>query len=149
MHFNIKNLSDSKNIRTILISIGVLVILLVVFATGIKIGEHRARFAGEFGDNFERNFIGPRGGMMGEPRMMPNTHGAVGQILSIKLPEFVVSGPDNLEKTVLVATSTLVRQFQQNITGADLKTGDDVIIIGNPNANGQIEAKLIRVLPQK
>jgi hypothetical protein len=149
MNLDFKKISESKKVRGILIGIVVCVILLVILSAGINIGEHKARFAGQFGDNFERNFVGPRDGMMGGNfgRMMPGGHGTIGEILSINLPQIIVSGPDNLEKTVLISTSTLIRRFQENIKISDLKTGDFVVIIGNPNQNGQIEAKLIRMMP--
>lgn len=139
---DLKNIHESKIVRDIIIVIGILIIVLSILFVGINIGEHRARFAGQFGDNFERNFVGPRGGMM------PGGHGAVGSILSISLPTMIINGPDNLEKTILISTSTLIREFQQNIRGSDLKIGDSIIVIGNPNGNGQIEAELIRIMPK-
>lgn len=140
----------SKNVRNVIIGIGILIILLGVLKVGISIGEHRARFAAQFGDSFERNFLGPRSGMMGVrfAPIMPNGNGAIGEIISLNLPQAVISGPDNLEKTVIIGTSTAIRRFQENIRSADLKTGDWVIVIGNPTDNGQVEAKLIRVMPK-
>ena len=37
--------------------------------------------------------------------------------------------------------------MKSNITTNDLKLGDFVVVIGTPNAQGQIEAKFIRVMP--
>ena len=145
-----EEIHHSKNVRMVIIGIGVLIILLGVLRIGISIGERRAKFAGQFGDNFESNFMGPRGNMMGGEYfggMMPNGNGAIGEIISLNLPQIVVNGPDNLEKTVLIGTSTIIRQFQGNIQSSILKTGDFVVVIGNPNNNGQVEAKLIRVMP--
>lgn len=156
MHFNFKdnfkNIHQSKTVRGVLIGIIICVILLFVFTAGISVGEHRARFAGQFGDNFERNFMGPK-----NPEMfavmnrneMPSGHGAVGEIISLKLPQIIVSGPDNLEKTVLVSTSTIIRRFQENISASELQTNDFVVVIGRPDTNGQIEAGLIRIMPKK
>ena len=78
---------------------------------------------------------------------MPGGHGAVGEIVSIALPQVVVAGPDNLEKTVLVGTSTRVREFQDEINVGQLKVGDFVVVLGNPNEEGQVDAKLIRLMP--
>jgi hypothetical protein len=147
---DLKNISESKVIRDIIIVIGIIIIVLGILFAGMNIGERKARFAGQFGDNFERNLLGPKGGMggmMGLGRMEPGGHGAAGEIISIKLPQLVITGPDNLEKTILVNASTTVRQFQQNIQNTDLKTGDFVVVIGDPNDKGQVEAKLIRVMP--
>ena len=147
----LEDIHHSKNVRAVIIGIGVLILVLGILRIGISIGERRARFAGEFGQNYERNFLGPRGGMMGGGYfggMIPGGHGAIGNILSINLPQIIINGPDNLEKTVLISTSTVVRQFQQNITGSQLKVGDSVVVIGNPDNNGQIKASLIRIMPQ-
>jgi hypothetical protein len=146
----IEDMYSSKIVRNIIIGIGIVIIILGVLQVGMSVGEHRARFAGEFGNNFERNFMEPRGGMMrglGFDEMMPGGHGAVGEIVSINLPQIIVSGPDNLEKTILVGTSTVVRRFQENIQSSELKTNDFVVVIGNPNDSGQVEAKLIRIMP--
>ena len=146
----LEDIHHSKNVRAVIIGIGVLILVLGILRIGISIGEHRARFAGEFGQNYERNFLGSRG-MMGSGYfggMVPGGHGATGNILSINLPQIIINGPDNLEKTVLIGTSTVLRQFQQNIAGSQLKVGDFVVVIGNPDNNGQIEAGLIRVMPQ-
>lgn len=143
-----ENIKKSKNVHAVIIGIGVLVIVLGILKVGMNIGEHRARFAGQFGDNFERNFMGPRGGMMGSFNTnFPGGHGAVGEIISINLPQIIINGPDNLEKIIIVSTSTTIRRFQENVQGASLKVGDFVTVIGNPNDNGQVEAKLIRIMP--
>jgi hypothetical protein len=143
-----KNIHQSKTIRGIIIGIGTTILILCILFVGMNIGEHRARFAGQFGDNFEKNFMGPRSGMMGSfNERLPGGHGAVGEIISINLPQIIINGSDNLEKTVLISASTTVRQFQKNIQGANLKVGDFVTVIGNPNDNGQVEAKLIRIMP--
>jgi ABC-type branched-subunit amino acid transport system ATPase component len=55
---------------------------------------------------------------------------------------------DNTEKTVLIAKDTIIRQFQNAIELADLKVTDHVVVVGSPNSSGQIEAKLVRVVPE-
>jgi len=146
---DLKKIHESKTIRDIIIIIGIIIIVLSILSIGMNIGERRARFANQFGSSFERNFMGPEDGMreivFGEK--MPGGHGAIGEIISISLPQIIITGPDNLEKTVLVSTSTLIRQFRENMQSSQLKAGDFVVIIGNPNESGQIEAKLIRIIP--
>jgi len=150
MKEDIKKIYESKLGRNIVIGIGVVIVILGILEVGMSVGEHRARFAGEFGNNFERNFLGPRDGMMRgmffEERM-PGGHGAAGEIVSINLPQIVVSGPDNLEKIIVVGTSTAVHEFQQNLQSTDLKVGDFIVVLGSPNSQGQIEAKLVRIMP--
>jgi hypothetical protein len=144
-----EDISKSKIVQKTIISIGIVVVVLIILLVGVKIGEHRARFSGQFGDNFERNFMGPKTGMMGGflNERSVGGHGVIGNIVSIKLPQLIITGPDNLEKTILVSTSTVIRQFQNNIKNYDLKIGDSVVVIGNPNDKGQVEAKLIRIMP--
>ncbi|MFA6315227.1 MAG: hypothetical protein WC648_02565 [Candidatus Paceibacterota bacterium] len=145
-----RDIHKSKTVRGILIGLGVAVLILVIFQAGMVAGYHKASFSARFGDNFERNFIDPRegdfGGKFPGPGM-PGGHGAVGEIVSIILPRVVVAGPDNLEKTVLVGTSTIVREFRDEITADRLKVGDFVVVLGNPNDKGEVDAKLIRLMP--
>lgn len=147
---NLENLHPSKRVRMVIIGLGVAVLALLIFQAGVVAGYHKARFGARFGDNFERNFVGPLGGGFGGTFPgpgMPGGHGAVGEILSISLPQIVIAGPDNLEKTVLISTSTIVREFQNQITTDKLKVGDFVVVLGNPNEAGQVDAKLIRIMP--
>lgn len=146
---DLKNIHQSKTVRGILIGLTIAVVLLLVFQAGQAVGYRKARFAGNFGNNFERNFMGQRSGGM---KMIFNDgtlggHGAVGEIISINLPQLVISGPDKIEKTILVGTSTSVRRFQDDIHVGELSLGEFVVVLGNPNDVGQVEAKLIRVMP--
>ncbi len=78
---------------------------------------------------------------------MPGGHGAVGKIVKVSLPSIVIEGPDNIEKEVIINESTLIRSSGPDATSTDLKMDDFVTILGTPNEDGQIQAKLIRVLP--
>lgn len=147
---NIQDLHKSKTVRGILMGIGIAILVLVIFQTGVTVGYHKARFVSRFGDNFNKNFVDPKHGGAGDKflmRGMPGGHGALGEIVNISMPQIVVAGPDNLEKTILVGTTTRIRQFQNEITINDLKIGDFIVVLGVPNSEGQIEAKLIRTMP--
>ena len=54
---------------------------------------------------------------------------------------------DKTEKVVLVKKDTNIQEMRQELKAENLKIDDFVIIIGNPNPQGQIEAKFIRVMP--
>jgi len=147
---DLKNIHKSPTVRGILIGLAVIVVMLLIFQAGQVTGYRKARFAGNFGNNFERNFLGPRGGEM---KIMfnssiPGGYGAIGKIATITLPQIVVIGPDNIEKIISVGTTTQIHRFQEEIKASDLKTGDSIIVLGSPNESGQIEAKLIRVMPE-
>src|SRR3990167_7011985 len=70
-----------------------------------------------------------------------------GQVLGYHKAKFGARFGDNFEKTVLVGTSTRVREFQDEINVGQLKVGDFVVVLGNPNEEGQVDAKLIRLMP--
>lgn len=147
----LKDIHNSKTVRGIIIGLGVAILVLGVFKLGQVSGYHKARFSQKFGDNFNRNFIDPRGGGFlkdfSDRIAPPGGHGAVGKIVSISLPLMVVAGPDNIEKTILVSESTEIRKYRDDITTTELKIGDFIVVLGAPNDDGQIEAKLIRTVP--
>lgn len=158
---NIKNNSEfsvriheklkSKNFRRVLVAVGSLILALVIFQVGMFVGYQKASFSYGWGDNYRQTFGGHDSfGMMRglpPPDDFPSANGAIGKIIKINLPTFVVIGPDNVEKVVLVSNDTLIREFRSEIQATNLKVNDEVVAIGSPNSSSQIEAKLIRVLP--
>jgi hypothetical protein len=149
MYKDFKELAESKSFRGILMGIGISVVLLLVFQAGMFVGFRKAAFSYKFGDNYYRAF-GDRGPKPFEGKFRDGLiegHGVVGKIVSIKLPTFVVSGPDELEKVIVINDDTRIRRFDDTLKDTDLKVDDFTVILGNPNESSQIEAKLIRVLP--
>ncbi|HRZ30531.1 MAG TPA: hypothetical protein P5274_02610 [Candidatus Paceibacterota bacterium] len=147
----IKNIWQSRFFRGIIFTLAVVVTVLVIFQAGRFVGFRQASFSYRLGDNYYRAFEGPRLGGMKEGGMpfgdLPSGHGAVGEIIKVSLPTLIVSTPDNLEKTILLKEDTLIRHFREEVSSADLKSGDMVIVVGEPNQDSIIEAKLIRILP--
>lgn len=147
------DVSESKNVRRVLMGLVVLIVLIGVFKLGEIAGYHRAQFAGRYGESFNRNFNGfaggPAGMMGGVPRelLAPGGHGAAGNIVSIALPNIVVADRDGLEKTVHISSTTDIREFRDQLTASSLTIGESVIVLGMPGDSGQIEAELIRALP--
>ncbi len=149
-----KDFFESKIFQRVIWGIGIFIIALVIFQAGVFIGYKRASFSFRYGDNYYSTFgSGPMGGMMRNfppglpPDDFPAGHGVSGKIIKVSLPTVLVAGDDGVEKSVLVASSTLIREFRQMISPADLKVDDTVVVIGSPNAQSQIEAKLIRIIP--
>jgi len=118
--------------------VGGVVILLFVFGAGVFVGTKRANFSSRWAENYQRNF--------GEPRF--NAHGVFGQIIKTDGSTLVISGRDNMEKIILTTASTTINGFQNNLKSADLRVNDYVVVIGDPNNSGQIEARLIRLMPR-
>ena len=149
MYKDIKEFTRSKTFRRILISVGVFICTLIIFQAGMFIGFRKASFSYRFGDNYYRAF-GDRGPKPFRESMMGafiESNGAMGKIISINLPTFVLLGPDNIEKVILIKNDTLIRHLDASATSSDLKVDDFVVAFGSPNENSEIEAKLVRVIP--
>ncbi len=154
----IKDFVQSKKFVKILCGIGVIVVALIIFQAGIFVGYHKAAFSYKWGENYYHDFFGgpreERGlfkgpmGMMGIPREdFSSAHGVSGKIIKVDLPTIVIDGQDNVEKVVLIKDDTVIRSLRENIKPTDLKADDFVVVIGSPDDKGQIEAKLIRIIP--
>ena len=145
-----------------------IVMLLGVFALGVRVGERRAHYSSSWGANYERNFLRGPGGMMGGdfergalrgheddwgPGMMRdfgrrdfrNGHGVAGIIVSVSDNMIVIKDADGKENTVAVNDKTIIKNGRDSINVGDLKNNQRIVIIGNPGDNGVVQADLIRV----
>lgn len=155
MNYSFNRLHESKTVRGVVIGLGLAAIGLLVFGAGVRVGYHEARFAHSFGDNYDRMFVGPHHGGPGDGFGLPfqghpagmNDHGAVGQVVSVALPDIVIAGIDKVEKTVVVSPQTIIRQYRNTATANDIHVGSFVVVIGNPTATGDVAADLIRLMP--
>jgi len=129
-----------------------LIVALVIFKAGMLIGERKCGFSVRWNDNYHQNFA-PRRPDMRQGLMMDNdllqASGANGQIIKIDGNTLVVKSPINIEKAVLVTDKTIIMRFKDTIMIKDLLVDEEVVVIGEPNEAGQIEAKFIRVLPKR
>ena len=149
MKEKIKGLYAHKGMRISLYVIGGLFVLSAILQLGIFIGYHKATFARDWSDSYGRNFGMERPdsfrGMMRGGLPMP--HGSVGKILTVTLPTFVIEDKDGTEKTIIVSDTTILREGPNTASSSTLHADDFVVILGEPNTEGQIEAKLIRIMP--
>ncbi len=76
-----------------------------------------------------------------------NAHGMTGKILVLDLPNIIISDKDGIEKAIIVDEKTLIMHFREKITFEDLREGDDIIVLGSPSENGEVVAKIIRIIP--
>ena len=153
---NYKNFFQSKNFRRIIWGVGILIAILAVFQAGMFVGYRKAGFSYRWGDNYYRAFGEHRTGerMMGG-RMMDsfrgkdftNSNGAIGRIASVNLPILTIENTDGVEKIILIKDDTVVRRFRETVKTDSLKIGDFVVAIGAPNNSAQVEAKIIRIMP--
>lgn len=152
---DIKNLMESKMFKKIFCALGVLVAVMIIFQAGVFVGFKKANFSYGLGDNYHRMFGDrDRGGFLGlgERSMMrggdfSNAHGTIGKIVSVNIPLLIVAGQDGVEKNIMINEKTIIRQFRNEVKTTDLKAGDNIVVIGTPNASAQIEATLIRIMP--
>lgn len=147
----------NKNLKTATIVVGTLLLTLIIFAAGVGVGLKKARFSYRWGENYERNFMGPRppfgdpgfmGGMMRgfEGRDFRNPHGLSGTIISVSNNILIIKDNDGKENTVGVTDKTIIKKAPfDNLKLSDLQIDDRVVVMGRPEDRGVVDAILIRV----
>ncbi len=144
----LKDYFQSKTIRALLVILGIAIILLVIFRAGVEVGYRQALYSGRFGDRYQKTFINPHGpGRMVMMNTIDSSHDAVGQIIKIDNNLLTIKAQDGTEKIISLTASTTIRKFRDTIHAADLHIDDSVVVFGIPSVNGDIEAKLIRIVP--
>lgn len=144
---------NKDTLKKVIVVLAVLVGVILIFGAGVFVGEMKARFSYRWAENYQRNFAGPAGGFLGNlgfPRPaggLMESHGVFGQIMKIDGSTFVIRGQNNMEQIVLVESDTIIRNPVSTIKISDLKVGDSIVVIGNPNDSGQIQAKFVRLIP--
>ena len=164
----IKKILKNRDVfRWVIIGLASFVALVLVFGAGVKVGTLKAGYSYRWAENYHKNFAGPRGGFMGgDWKKIPRgefieAHGAFGEIIELKsstdstsLPQassgqesFVIKGRGDVEKIIVTTVDTVIKNGRETVNDG-LKVGDRVVIIGSPNSEGQIEAKLIRIFSE-
>lgn len=148
MDFN--NLFQSRGLRLAVFILTGFALVLMIFGAGMYIGFRKASFSYNWGDNYFRNFGGPRNNFPGDFRGRGyfGGHSGLGDVIAIEGNALTVVDQDNVEKSVIIGEDTVIRKLTEEISLEDIKVGDRVTVIGQPNSSGQIEAKLVRVMPQ-
>ncbi len=147
-HIKIKK----DTLKWIIIGLTIFVAAVLIFGAGMFVGTMKARFSYRWAENYHRNFGGPQGGFMDDLRMMPpnsefiESYGTFGQIIKIDGSTLVIKGRNDIEKIILIKDDTIIKRGGKTIKPADLKVDEYIMVIGEPNDAGQIEAKLIRLL---
>lgn len=145
----IKTMIESKKFKHVIFILAGIFAVLFIFQFGAAFGYRRAAFSYHMGDNYYRAF-GPQPPAPGERYFLSDisgAHGVSGKIIGLSIPTFIVSENNGTEKIVRIGDDTLLRKFRSAIAAEDLRTGDLVIVVGEPNDDAEIEASLIRVLP--
>lgn len=159
MKIDINKFFQSKLFKVICWAIIGLIILLIGFKAGMFVGFKKANFSFKWGENYHKNFGGPPGGFLRDfqGRDFIEGRGDLGQIIKIdsivststsaSTLSLIIKGRGDVEKIILVKDDAVIKSVRANIKPADLKVDDYIVVIGEPNDQGQIEAKLIRLSP--
>lgn len=149
----LRGTSSNVLLRGILIGSGVVLVLFSVFWLGMFVGEKKARFSFVVGQRYEslsghKQATPPFGRGHIPPRrpFFSGGHAAVGEVISITDDQMVVRGRDNAEKVVLFGDKTRVFEGRSRVEVGEIKDGDRVVVIGRPSDEGQIDARLVRIL---
>ncbi len=139
-------------LKWIIIGLAGFVIIVLIFTAGMLIGGMKARFSYSWAESYHKSFAGPKAGFFGDWRKLPlppgdfiEGHGTFGQIIKIEGNTLIVKGREDMEKIVIITEKTIIQSGRKDIKVSDLKMDDQIVIIGSPNEEGQIEAKLIRI----
>lgn len=143
-----KEIFKSEHYNKLLAVLAASVVLVFVFSLGVFVGHEKGRFSRNWGENYYGNIMGPGGrGMMDFDRPGFNAHSGLGQIIKIDGNSLIIKDQANIEKTISVTDKTAIIRNNQNIKITNLQVDDKIVVFGQPNDQGQIEPKLIRVLP--
>lgn len=142
----------SGTIPKIIFILVIILAALLIFETGFVVGFRKAAFS----FNWNRNYMM---GNIGDPRSFMaafmhdnddvNPHGAVGEIISVKLPSILVKRSGGAEEIINIGPDTAIRNLRQMASTSDLTLHKQVIVIGEADEKGQIDATLIRILPDE
>lgn len=146
---NILKIIKSREFLAVIILLFGCSVLIGAFGVGELVGYRKARFSYEWSEQYDRNFGGPRRGIFGIPgeAVFQNPFGVDGTVMQANDAMLVVSGRDLREKIIRFNAQTQVRSFRTASDGQRLIVGDHIVVIGEPNDQGQIFAKFIRILP--
>jgi hypothetical protein len=140
---------DSLTMPRVIGIIFVIGIAAAIFELGVFVGFHKAAYVFHWEQHLNRGFGEPgRGDALFFNAAVPNPHGAAGTVVSISLPTFVIAGNAESEKVIRIGTTTIIRQGFTATSSSALKKGEVAVVLGEPNEAGEIEAALIRILPQ-
>ena len=141
-----QDLLKLKKIRITLWVVGELVLLLVVFGLGMAVGDHRSLFASRFGENYYHNFLGMGDGFGGRMEMGHfNTHGVAGTVIDVTSSTISVKNFRGSEESVAILPETIVSENDNTVSSTVITVGNDVIVVGQPDNQGEIRARFIRL----
>ena len=141
----LKDWFSQKDVRKILIGAGIVLLALLIFHAGISVGSHR-RVSPR--NDAGWGFRAPGGFNIRMPRgYISDGHGAVGAIESVASSSVSLKTRDGRMQTVLLTGATTVRNSAGYASSSPLSVGQQIVVLGTPDSDGNIVADLIRVMP--
>ena len=140
-----EELLSSHKMRATIAVFGFLFLGFLIFHAGVEIGEHRSAFGPRDADRDFRHPLLPPGVSLPH-EFAPNDHGAVGTVTSVALPTLTIQTPDGTSQTILVSSSTVVRNMGSP-NSESFSVGDNIVVLGEPDAQNRIDAKFVRIIP--
>lgn len=140
---------DKDALKWVITGVLAVAVVVLAFGAGIWVGQERARFSFRWAEDYHRNFGGPKNGFFGNfpGEEFTGGHGIFGSIIKIDGNTLIVKDQRNTENTVNVFDNTIIVDRTKNLKLSDLKVDQNIVVIGSPNSESQIDAKLIRILP--
>ena len=144
-----KTFLSSQAFKKILLVIGGIAVVFLIFGFGVMIGYHSALFSSSWGQNYYRNFYGngPQNGPMGGfvARAPFNDHGVTGSVIDVSSSSVSIRDDDNNERSIVISSDTIIKKMDNTIYISMIAIGDKIAAIGEPNENGQVRARFVRV----
>lgn len=145
-----KNYFQSPAVSKVILALAILLVILLIFQVGVLVGYRRGIFSSDWNSAYDRGMDDPH--FIFAPFIHDgddiNPHGTIGQIVSVHLPSLLIKGSTTAEQTITISSSTTLRFMHSTASTADLAPGDQVIVIGEPQQNGTIDAVFIRIMSQ-
>ena len=146
-----KDFVHSRKFKITILVIFLLILAVLIFQAGTFLGFNRASFMCQWGQNYNRNFLGergsPGGGLFDNNPIRP--HGIFGTVIKVSDSDLVIKDRDGVEKIVKISDDADIKSGRDSVKISDIKVGDEITIIGAPNSSAEIDADFVRVMPTK
>lgn len=143
-----KDFLSLEEFKKILWALGIIALVFFIFGFGVAIGYKEAIFSSSWGRNYYQNFYGNLPNIPNGPNDNHgdwNSHGAVGLVIDTSTSTILIKNANNNERSVYVSPQTVIKKANDSISIDKIMLGDNIIVIGESNNNGQISAKFIRI----
>jgi hypothetical protein len=88
-----------------------------------------------------------QGGIMNDRDGAMPSHGVFGRVIGSSTDTLLIKQNDGVETSVAITGNTVIESLRQRVPQSEVHVFDTVVVIGEPNATGQIVATFVRVLP--